>query len=259
MSPSTITNIGEVHDIFIRSAKPTSAPTSVPSTIWQNEKLSSSSNFGPLAVSQFLWMIGLIISVFTLLPWFIFVYRRRGKRKQAELSTKLSVARLEANKKKLSENELRTRDEVRIAFREKYGRDVNVYLDCVADTPRLPLTSAKRSHLKSPPSLVSSLGMTTLKRNQKEKETVSTPEIPIRIHPSVVRNYGQRLPRPRSNFKQPRKFFHQEQIRQLGTHVKQEDNEDNKKVSTTDDVATAFARDHVALSINESAEEYAIL
>jgi hypothetical protein len=127
---STVLNVESVQVVFVKSAFPTSQPTSSPTTIWESERLVHV-KAAATSTSQFAWLIGLCVSVFFGLPWAIHVYRKRGLEKQIEKALKINRMKFEAKKNRLSEFELRRREEIRSAFRKKFGRDINVYGDCM--------------------------------------------------------------------------------------------------------------------------------
>jgi len=114
----------------LKTAYPTSSPSSSPTVLWENAKLSRIEQ-DATSTSQFMWLIALVIIVFISLPWYIYSYLQRGQKKQKELAQRLKKLRFEANKARLSEFELRRRDEMKVAFRAKFGRDINVYADCM--------------------------------------------------------------------------------------------------------------------------------
>ena len=108
----------------------TSYPSSSPTSIYENSMLQNAEAFGPLTVSQFYYLISFVIAVFLMLPTAIFFYNKRGEQKQKQLLARIHVMRFEANKRKLSEDVLRRRDEIRLAFQQKYARDIDVFKDC---------------------------------------------------------------------------------------------------------------------------------
>lgn len=115
--------------MIAKSSYPTSCPSSQPTVIWENVKISSIQR-NVTSTSQFMWLMAMVIVVFFSIPWFIRAYIRRGQKKANELASRLSLLRFNANKSKLSEVERRRRDEYRSAFRAKFGKDINVYADC---------------------------------------------------------------------------------------------------------------------------------
>jgi hypothetical protein len=127
---SDILIISDPVEIFIKSSFPTSVPSGSPTGFFGNAILENVEEFSPLTASQFVWMISLVIIVFTFLPWAIFFYRKRGEQKQKAFMEKIDRLRFESNKRKLSEDVLRRRDEIRLAFRKTYGRDIEVFADC---------------------------------------------------------------------------------------------------------------------------------
>jgi hypothetical protein len=120
-----------IEKLFVRSSIPTGQPTSSPTDLYNNAKLQQVQMLGPLSASQFYGMIGFVIGVCFLLPIAFYVYRQRGEEKRKKMQLKISRMRFESNKAKLSAFHIERRDALRWAFRKKFGRDINVYSDCI--------------------------------------------------------------------------------------------------------------------------------
>ena len=56
-------NISNVQEVFLKSSEPTSAPSAAPTGFYDNAKLDEGRELGPLALSQFGWLIGICISM----------------------------------------------------------------------------------------------------------------------------------------------------------------------------------------------------
>jgi hypothetical protein len=126
---SDILIISDPVEIFIKSSFPTSVPSGSPTGLFGNAILENVEEFSPLTASQFVWMISFVFVVFTILPWAIFYYRKRGENKQKTLMDNIDRLRFEANKRKFSEVDMYRRDEIRLAFRKRYGRYIDFFAD----------------------------------------------------------------------------------------------------------------------------------
>jgi len=130
VTSSTISR-SQSNTLFVKSAYPTGQPTSSPSDIFSNLKLSHVIQQGPSTPSQFYWMIGFVLAVFFSLPLVIYGYRLRGEKAKKEMRIKIQKMRFEANKARLGAFRIQRREHMRWAFRKKFGRDINVYADCI--------------------------------------------------------------------------------------------------------------------------------
>jgi hypothetical protein len=124
-----------IKKVLAKSSSPTGQPTSSPTDLFGNAKLHHIQMQGPLTASQFSWMIGLVVGLFFLLPTAMYIYRWLGDVEKKKMKIKMRRMRFEANKAKLSGYEIQRRNAIREAFRKKYGRDINNYVDCI-ETPK---------------------------------------------------------------------------------------------------------------------------
>lgn len=121
----------QMNRLFINSHYPTGQPTSSPTDLYINAKLQHLQIVGPLVASQFYGMIGFVFGFCLLFPILFYFYRQRGEEKRKKMQLKISRMRFEANKAKLSDFHVERRNALRWAFRKKFGRDINVYADCM--------------------------------------------------------------------------------------------------------------------------------
>ena len=136
---------------LLRSPNPTSAPTSTPTGLYKNAKLDQTMQYVPLNLSQFFLLTSFSVFILLTSPWIISCYRRRGKQLAKEKKKWLKLQIFQQNKNKLSEEERARRENMRLAFRERYGRDIDVYGDCRPVPTRTSMKDHATSNLAPRP------------------------------------------------------------------------------------------------------------
>lgn len=119
-----------IDEVLVRSPMPSSIPTGSPTGLYENMKLEGSEEYGPLAIFQFSWMIAMSICIMFLSPWVIQIYRDKAKLIAKKNRKRRQLAAFANNKNMLGEDHIARREKIRLAFRERYGRDVDVFSDC---------------------------------------------------------------------------------------------------------------------------------
>ena len=89
-----------------------------------------------------------LLASLLLIKW----YRDRGARKAKEERIRLNSYIYTQNQRKLSPEDRLRREFIRAAFRDKYGRDIDVYGDCRHKPFKEPTLPATESH-NTPPAL----------------------------------------------------------------------------------------------------------
>ena len=129
-------------EIKITIAK-TSFPSSVPSS--QPTQFRSSSRFSNFSATlytsvfvQFSFFMGAVIFICICIPSSFYCYDLRGLQKQVKMAKEQrrvrDKTRMEQAKSLLADEEIARRENIRKAYRERYGRDIDIFADCASTT-----------------------------------------------------------------------------------------------------------------------------